>query len=196
MLPLFVTDRLDGIVLGAAYIIWVVPEVLMSFSDDRSAAAVDDRSSGPILFVCIWLGILAGYWAAFDFSSFAIPVFRTALFFVGIALMLMGVMLRQYAVRTLGEYFTLRIAIHPGQTVVAQGPYRFVRHPSYSGALLTIFGLGLVFTNWLSLLAVLVLASIGYTYRVSVEEKALLQALGDPYREYMQRTKRFIPFVV
>ncbi len=197
MLPLFVTSPLAGWILGAAYLIWVVPETVISFTDDvRSGAKVSDRASGPILFSCIWLGVFAGYWAAFAFPTFAIPLYRTPIFAAGIILMLAGVAFRQYAIRVLGKYFTLRVTIQPVQTVIEAGPYRLIRHPSYSGALMTIFGVGLVFTNWLSLLAVMVLAFIGYAYRVRVEEKTLARALGEPYLEYMKRTKRFIPFVI
>ena len=109
--------------------------------------------------------------------------------------MLAGVAFRWYSIRILGKYFTRQVAIQPGQTVVENGPYRLIRHPSYSGALITIFGLGLAFTNWLSLIVVMVIAFIGYSYRVWVEEKTLVNALGEPYRQYMKRTKHFIPFL-
>lgn len=75
------------------------------------------------------------------------------------------------------------------------GPYRWIRHPSYTGALITLFGVGLALGNWLSLIVILVAGFTGYSYRVMVEERTLLTALGEPYREYMKHTKRFIPFV-
>jgi protein-S-isoprenylcysteine O-methyltransferase Ste14 len=87
------------------------------------------------------------------------------------------------------------VAIQPGQAVVENGPYRLIRHPSYSGALITIFGVGLALTNWLSLIGVMVITFIGYSYRVWVEEETLANVLGEPYLQYMKRTKRFIPFV-
>ncbi len=62
--------------------------------------------------------------------------------------------------------------------------------------MLTLLGYGLVFTNWLSLVLVLLLPVLGYSYRMTVEERALLEALGADYREYMKRTKRIIPFVI
>ena len=117
------------------------------------------------------------------------------LFALGIVLMLIGIAFRFYAVSILGKYFSMRLAIQPGQTVVQDGPYRWIRHPSYTGALITLFGVGLALGNWLSLIVILVAGLIGYSYRVMVEERILLAALGDPYREYMKHTKRFIPFV-
>ena len=196
MLPVFATNRLDAFILYAAFFIWLLPEVISSFTDTKGKdIKVHDRSSGVVLLICIWLGIFASMNLAFVARSFAIPWHRTFLFAIGIFLMLVGVAFRWYSIRVLGKYFTRQVAIQPGQTVVENGPYRLLRHPSYSGALLTIFGLGLALTNWLSLIVVMVFAFIGYSYRVSVEEKTLVNALGESYRLYMKHTKRFIPFV-
>ena len=143
-----------------------------------SNAKVSDGASHVVIFVSIWLAIYAGYWSAFVVRPLAIPWHRTLLFAVGIFLMLAGVAFRWYSIRVLGKYFTRQVAIQPGQTVVENGPYRLIRHPSYSGALLTIFGLGLAFTNWLSLIGVVTLAFVGYSYRVWVEEKNSGQCIG------------------
>ena len=196
MLPVFATNRLDALVLYAAFVIWLLPEVISSFTDTNGKdIKVHDRSSGVVLLVCIWLGIYLSINITFAARSFSIPWHRTLLFAIGIVLMLAGVAFRWYSIRILGKYFTRQVAIQPGQTVVENGPYRLIRHPSYSGALITIFGLGLAFTNWLSLIVVMVITFIGYSYRVSVEEKILVNALGEAYRQYMQRTKRFVPFL-
>jgi len=58
-----------------------------------------------------------------------------------------------------------------------------------------MLGLGIAFTNWLCLVSVPLIALIGYIYRAKIEEQMLINGLGDPYREYMKNTKRFIPFV-
>ncbi len=145
---------------------------------------------------CLWSGLGIAIFAAFADRQYAIRPDRQLLFDFGIALMLLGMAFRWYSIHVLGRYFTVLVAVQPGHTVVDTGPYRFVRHPSYSGALLTIFGLALALTNWISIAAALALAGIGYAYRISVEEQTLLAALGEPYREYMKRTKRMIPFVI
>ncbi len=86
--------------------------------------------------------------------------------------------------------------MHSGQTVIEAGPYRYIRHPSYAGALITVIGLGLALGNWASLLSMVACVAIGYAYRIRVEEAALVAALGQPYREYMSRTARLVPFVL
>ncbi len=196
MLPVFATNRLDALILYAAFFIWLLPEVISSFADTKGKdIKVHDRSSGVVLLICIWLGIFAPINIAFVVRSFAIPWHRTLLFAIGIFLMLAGVAFRRYSISILGRYFTRQVAIQPGQTVIENGPYRLIRHPSYSGALITLFGLGLTFTNWLSLVVIVAFAFIGYSYRVWVEEKTLVNALGEPYLQYMKRTKHFIPFL-
>jgi protein-S-isoprenylcysteine O-methyltransferase Ste14 len=196
MPPLFVTNHVDQIILYTAFFIWLLPEIIFSFTKRTAPnSKVNDHASGIVLRICIYLGIFASINIAIAGRAFAIPWDQTLLFAVGIFLMVAGTLFRWYSVRVLGRYFTLRIAIQPGQTVVEDGPYHLIRHPSYTGALITMFGLGLAFTNWLSLVVVMVFPFIGYLYRVGVEEETLVNALGEPYRQYIKRTKRFIPFV-
>jgi protein-S-isoprenylcysteine O-methyltransferase Ste14 len=128
-------------------------------------------------------------------SQFSISWRPEFVFTLGILLMVLGVVFRWYAIQILGKYFTFQISTQREQIVVQKGPYRFIRHPSYTGTLITMFGLGLAFTNWSSLVCLLIAGLIGYSYRAHVEEAVLISELGDPYKEYMQRTKRFIPFV-
>jgi protein-S-isoprenylcysteine O-methyltransferase Ste14 len=81
------------------------------------------------------------------------------------------------------------------QPVITSGPYRFLRHPSYSGMLLISIGAGAAWGNWLGLGVLTLMTLVGLTYRIYVEEKALLEELGDRYRTYADHHKRLIPFV-
>jgi protein-S-isoprenylcysteine O-methyltransferase Ste14 len=120
---------------------------------------------------------------------------RTSIFLVGICFMLMGVALRWYCAAILGKYFTFDVAIQGGQTLIEVGPYRYVRHPSYSGALVSLLGFGLALGNWAGLAAALSCLGFAYLYRIPIEEQALSSALGDVYKQYMSRTWRLIPFL-
>ena len=197
MFPLFASNRFDELIVAAISLLWIVPELILSRTrrPDPSARA-DDRFSGIVVVVCLWLGIAGAYASGFGERQFTIEWHRTLLFLIGIVLMIAGLLGRWYSIRALGKYFTVVVAIQPAHRIIDVGPYHYVRHPSYSGALLTIFGFGLVFTNWLSLVSVVLIAAVGYGYRIAVEEKALLEALGEPYRQYMKRTRRIIPFVI
>jgi protein-S-isoprenylcysteine O-methyltransferase Ste14 len=121
---------------------------------------------------------------------------RETLFWIGIALIIAGSLLRRHCWRMLGSDFTGDVEVRAGQPVVERGAYRWVRHPSYTAGLMMMAGIGLVLGNWLSILFIVLSSAAGYTYRVHVEEAALVDTLGDSYRSYMHRTWRFIPYLV
>ncbi len=199
MLPLIYTNAGAASIFVVAWLIWNVPEMIGAIKQtakaSRKDASVQDHGSMNLLIALLWGGVALNFLLGWLFPAAAITWHRTALFFIGIALILLGVALRWYAIWMLGSYFTRDVAVSADQKVVQTGPYRFIRHPAYSGTFLTMLGVGLAMTNWASLVALLLCVFSGHMYRVSVEEKALSQTIGQPYREYMQRTKRFIPWV-
>jgi protein-S-isoprenylcysteine O-methyltransferase Ste14 len=81
------------------------------------------------------------------------------------------------------------------QVVVARGPYRFLRHPSYSGLLLALFGCGVMLGNWVGATAALAVLLAAVLHRIRLEERALLAGLGDAYREFAESRARLVPFV-
>ncbi len=120
---------------------------------------------------------------------------RALVFGLGIGLILIGTGLRAYAIRVLGRYFVITVAVGSDQRVVEHGPYRLIRHPSYTGALLALLGIALALTNWASLAAIILCNAVGFGYRVLVEERVLSHALGQSYIAYMRRTRRLIPYL-
>ena len=138
---------------------------------------------------------------AIDFSlSFLLPQAeilwrRNSVFSAGILLMLTGIAFRWYSARILGRYFTFDVAIHAGHAVIETGPYRYLRHPSYTGALVTLVWFGLALGNWAGLAAFFCCMAFAYGYRIPVEEAALVAGIGEPYRQYMSRTWRLVPFL-
>lgn len=184
------------IVLYAAMALCYVPEWIGSlFQRPEKGAIKRDRGSHVSLIAAIVAGVFLGFWCVNAVRMATLTWQQPVQFWVGVALMLAGLAFRWHAIRVLGEFFTRDVATRPGQRVVETGPYRWIRHPSYTGSLLMLLGTGLAMTNWVSLLAVVCGALIGHAYRVHVEEQALCADLGDAYREYMRRTRRFIPFV-
>jgi protein-S-isoprenylcysteine O-methyltransferase Ste14 len=199
MRPLILSDRPYAIAFAIAVLLWYIPDRISSFwlRSGRDPAAVQkDRGSYYVLIGAIVVGGLVGFLLAIRWTGAAIPWFRPQVTTVGIALTLLGGVLRLWAMFTLGRYFTFDVAVRAGQPTVQSGPYRFVRHPAYSGTLLSLIGIGVALANWSSIVVILAGTLLGLLYRVRVEEKALIEALGQPYVDYMRRTKRFIPFVI
>jgi protein-S-isoprenylcysteine O-methyltransferase Ste14 len=111
----------------------------------------------------------------------------------GLVVIWLGLAVRVWAIATLGRAFRTTVEVDPGQAVVSTGPYRWVRHPSYSGLLLIVGGCGLAAGNWLALVVCIALPLPAVLRRIHVEEAELTGVLGDRYRAYEAHTKRLIP---
>jgi protein-S-isoprenylcysteine O-methyltransferase Ste14 len=138
--------------------------------------------------------VVCFYLPAFDYLHLQAIVPRTtATLIAGIVLWEAGGVLRLSAMRTLGRFFTMRVAVLGGHQVVRDGLYRFVRHPAYTGWVLLSLGMALIFGSIIGLCgAVLFVVVLGW--RVRVEEAALAGELGDAYRDYMREVpRRFLP---
>lgn len=158
------------------------------------ASSAQDAGTLRMLMIGSPLAMLVGVAASFlPWFDMSFPVAAVA---VGLVMLVAGGMLRRYCFKTLGKYFTGTVVVRPDQPVIQHGVYRLVRHPSYTAALLMFTGVGVALGNWISVAVLLLAHGILYGIRVSVEERALLSTLGQPYKDYMLRTKRFIPFVV
>lgn len=198
MRPLVFSVPAYTVAFAIAIAIWAIPERIGSFwwrSSRDPSARRQDRGSLYVVIGSIVVGAGVGFSLAIAGRGAAIPWFRPQVTIAGIVLMVLGVALRWWAILILGRSFTLDVAVRPRQQVIQSGPYRLIRHPAYSGTLLTLLGVGLGLANWASVVALIVGGLIGLLYRVQVEERALMEALGQPYVDYMRHTKRLIPFL-
>jgi protein-S-isoprenylcysteine O-methyltransferase len=167
---------------------------LLLFKRAGGSAQNADRKS----LVWLWLGI--GGCVFFGISvAYSPGVARSPLLLqlrtIGVALFALGLALRWYAIFYLGRFFTVNVAIATDHQVIDSGPYCYIRHPSYSGALLAFVGYGIVLATWISLALVTLPIAVMFLRRIAIEEAALTAALGDAYRKYAARTKRLLPFV-
>jgi protein-S-isoprenylcysteine O-methyltransferase Ste14 len=145
---------------------------------------------GLALFGGLALGIYLGY----DTDA-SLPGPRWWPPAVGLLVFAGGIWLRTAAVLALGRFFTYTVQVDTEQPVIDTGPYRLIRHPSYTGLLMASLGVGLALDNWLSIAACLLPPLVGFTFRLLHEERVLAERLGEPYRSYMRRTKRLVPGV-
>jgi protein-S-isoprenylcysteine O-methyltransferase Ste14 len=114
---------------------------------------------------------------------------------VGLAVLALGLALRAWSIVTLGRFFTYLVGVQEDHRVVEDGPYRLLRHPSYTGYLVAFAGFGLALDNWLALAVALVVPLAAVLIRIHREEALLVRELGEPYRSYMTRTRRLVPGV-
>jgi protein-S-isoprenylcysteine O-methyltransferase len=192
MFSLFASARFNySLVLGLLY---AASEIFLGFTRRSMSDTVSrDRRSLIVLWIVIGLSI---FLSQFVLSTrIGILPHSPVRPIVGVAFFVLGIALRWYSIFYLGRFFTVDVAIAPGHEVIASGPYRFIRHPSYTGALLAFLGLALMLGNWLASLCLLLPVTAAFLWRIHVEERALSDALGEGYRGYVRRTKRLLPFI-
>jgi protein-S-isoprenylcysteine O-methyltransferase len=173
--------------------IWIVSEALLGKWGIREDAVESDSLSAPLLVFACALGVVLGFGcSAFGWLAIGVEWLR----WFGLVLMAGGLALRIYSVLWLGPMFTRFVQIIPGHRLVTDGPYRLMRHPSYTGALVALTGLGLALDSWLSLGVLVLLPGAAFLYRIRVEERALVEAFGEEYQEYKSRVRMLLPFVL
>jgi protein-S-isoprenylcysteine O-methyltransferase Ste14 len=160
----------------------------------RAEATRRDRGSFILLQICVIPGAILMVLAPSIAPGAEIrPALVTAI--VGLVIFASGESLRVWAKVALGRYFTYRVMTSTDQPVITSGPYRFVRHPSYTGILLIAIGISVGWGNWLGVAGLTVATAVALAYRIRVEERALLDDLGDRYHTYAKNHKRLIPLV-
>ena len=160
----------------------------------KSRATGKDRFTLPLLWTVIGLSI----WAAF-FLHAAFPQGRLPhpqiFYIIGLILFVLGLIVRWVAIIYLGRFFTVNVAIAEDHQLITTGPYRYVRHPSYTGTFLIFLGYGLCMLNIFSLAAVFLPVAAAFLWRMHVEEQALREAFGERYLTYAASTARIVPWL-
>jgi protein-S-isoprenylcysteine O-methyltransferase Ste14 len=182
-----------SLLLGLVYLISELLLTVTRRSRSRTGTK-QDRSTLGVVWLVIIVSVAAAIYVARHLPAAALPHARSFAF-AGSVLFVAGLVLRWWAIITLGRFFTVDVTIETDHELVERGPFRMVRHPSYTGVLLAFVGLGLSLGNWVALLVILLPIGAAFIHRMNVEESALSGALGPQYTDYMRRTKRLIPFI-
>ncbi|MFZ0442191.1 MAG: isoprenylcysteine carboxylmethyltransferase family protein [Methanobacterium sp.] len=193
----FFPTNTEATIFQLVITIWLLSEIIGTAIIPRirrggSVIERKDRFSGLYIFATIFIALILSFY----FAGAHIAMLPGWVFSLGILLIILGIILRQLSMAILGKYFSGVVGIQKDQKVIEKGPYKYVRHPSYTGALMIFIGLGLALQSGAAVLTLIVLFIIAYGFRMYVEEKALISELGEPYLDYKKRTKRLIPYVV
>jgi protein-S-isoprenylcysteine O-methyltransferase Ste14 len=189
--PLVVHDGLAAAIFWTAAGAWMAGEMAFSIRTTWRSEGRRDPSFHLLTLTtlaALALGVLAAHG-----GSLTLPGPAWWPLAAGLAVLAAGLTLRIWAIRELGRFFTYAVLVHPGQRVIETGPYRRIRHPSYSGMVLGMLGLGLALGTWLSAAACMLPTLAAFSLRLRSEERVLATQLGEPYRDYMRRTRRLIP---
>jgi protein-S-isoprenylcysteine O-methyltransferase Ste14 len=167
---------------------------LLRYAHGRGAAVRQDRGTRLIVALALYLAIAAAL-ATARVPGLRVDANNWWTLGLGLAIVFAGAALRDWAILSLGRYFRREVTIEPGQRIVRSGPYRVLRHPSYTGICLILAGFGLTFGSWVSAVVALLIVFVGLLPRIRVEEHALAQAFGSDYTTYATSTDRMLPHV-
>jgi protein-S-isoprenylcysteine O-methyltransferase Ste14 len=178
-----------------ALVVWILSEwsIRLRSRLNREGSRVD-RNSTLVVVASVFAGLVGAIELSRRAHGADVPDARWLLV-AGFALIGAGIAFRQWAVAVLGRFFTVDVRVQPGQTVVERGPYRWLRHPSYTGLIATFVGMGLALDNWAALAVLAVVPTAGLVYRIHFEERALIEGLGEPYRRFAASRPRLFPGV-
>lgn len=185
------------ILLTTLTVLWVAFEIWLMVRDTArgKGKTAKDRETRYYNFIAIAIGLtIAGFLSGKTIFFFPWGQNYEA-FWIGLAIMLLSLCLRIWAIATLGSSFRTTVETHQNQKVVRKGPYKLVRHPSSTGLLLTCFGYGIAVQNWLSLVFAVGLPLVALLYRIHIEEQELVSAIGPEYEGYQKETRKLIPWI-
>jgi protein-S-isoprenylcysteine O-methyltransferase Ste14 len=187
-----------ALVFWAAYVWSFLPEWKVVRGGVQGARSADSKDGGSIRILLggMWIALMLGFLLSFAKAGSFPRGAQVPVFVIGVALIILGSLLRRWCFRTLGQYFTGDVKASVDQPVIRTGPYRFVRHPSYTAGIMMFTGIGLALGSWFSFLLITIASIATYWYRVTIEERALLGTIGEQYASFIKERKRFIPYVV
>lgn len=128
-------------------------------------------------------------WGYFSSDHTGNPIITS----VGLLVILSGLGLRIWAIRAMGEFFTVTVQILPNHKVIKHGPFAIVRHPCYLGAVLTLIGTGVFLNAPIGTAIGAIITILAYVHRLKAEEKLLAETFGSEYETYMHTTPMLLP---
>jgi len=186
-----------SLVFWATYLWAFLPEFRVIRGSQQRVRQPGSRDAGSLQAITLGMGL--ALMAAFPLAwvqALRVPrQLEHPVFVLGLLLIIGGSALRRHCWRLLGAYFTGDVMAQAEQPVIDRGAYAWVRHPSYSGGILMNVGIGLALGSWASASLLAGVSLAVYSYRMMIEERVLLETLGEPYRRYMAQRKRLIPFL-
>jgi protein-S-isoprenylcysteine O-methyltransferase Ste14 len=183
------------IIIVSFSILYGLFEIFMSrrLRDKKKVSKSGDKGSIWLLFI----SISVGYWLSFIIASTKTGrIYHWNTFFaIGALLVITGLIIRITSILTLKQHFTYTVTKVENHELIETGLYKYIRHPGYLGQLIIFLGIATSLSNWLSVLLMIIPVLLGYLNRINVEEKFMIEQMGQKYVDYQKRTKRLIPYI-
>lgn len=170
-------------------------EIFMSRRQQNNRKIFKSGDKGSIWLLTILISM--GYWLSFIVASTKLGrIYHWNTFFViGSLLEVTGLIIRVTSILKLKQQFTYTVTKIENHMLIETGLYKIIRHPGYLGQLIIFLGISICLSNWLSILLMIIPVLAGYINRINVEEKFMVEQMGQKYLDYQKRTKRLIPTI-
>ena len=180
---------------GAVIVMAVLSVAAMFTSGNLSSGRREDTKNRWILLPFLVPGLVLGWLPAYTDRQDIWTIDGDAVRYLGLALFVVGSVLRVGAVFVLWRRFSGLVAIQEGHELVTGGLYRVIRHPIYTSMLCLFAGTGFMITPLPILLLSTLLFIAGTEIRVRIEDRLLASRFGEPFQEYRRTVPAYIPFV-
>jgi len=176
------------LIFGTFLIDYALPQTLAQ-RDSSHPTRMQDRGSFRIIQIIGIISIVVDV----VFRALNWTLTPGVLQYVGLLFILVGLIVREWAVVKLGRFFSRTVQIKSGHQLITDGPYCWLRHPAYTGMILIYLGIALALGTWLGAVITTGFMLAATLYRIRIEEQLLIETFGDEYRDYMQHTWRLFP---
>lgn len=179
----------------AIYIIWFLSETLLNRL--LRSKSTDKQNADKNSLLIIWVTVIAAIIFAMYISiNYYFPIYpNIAIRYIGLGIIVLGIVLRIAAVLSLGKFFTVDVTIREDHKLKKDGMYKYLRHPSYFASLLSFIGFGISINSWPGLILIIVSVITVFIFRIKIEEKILIGQFGSEYLDYKKSTRGLIPFI-
>jgi protein-S-isoprenylcysteine O-methyltransferase Ste14 len=170
-------------------------EIFMSRRQQTKRKISKSGDKGSVWLLVISISI--GYWLSYivAYTKMGRIYHWNTFFVIGFILVSIGLIIRVTSILTLKKQFTYTVAKVENHELIETGLYKNIRHPGYLGQLIVFLGISTCLSNWLSILLMIIPVLLGYLNRINVEEKFMVEQMGQKYLDYQKRTKKLIPTI-
>ncbi|MGL5416378.1 MAG: methyltransferase family protein [Clostridium sp.] len=176
-----------------AFCIFIISEFYISNKTRRNSEKKIEKDGGSfyVIIFCTWFIVALNFYTKIE-QRLLISIFQ----YIGVIMMLIGIIIRVYSVKLLDKAFTLHVCTGDNQKIIKRGIYKLVRHPAYLGSVITMIGMSMALRNEINLAITIIILILMYGYRIKIEEKALISRFGEDYLEYKKETRFIIPKIL
>ena len=188
-----------SIVIWMIAIVWILLEVVMIFLNrNKNKGEELDKLNGVLVWIINTTSVIVGVIIAVNNKPNGFGSYESHAAIansIGLVLLLFGIIIRWIAIMTLNANFSYTITIRDKHELIQSGIYQIIRHPSYTGFILSFLGISITLLNWVTVLVIIIPAVCVFSNRIKLEEKILNNHFGEIYLNYTDKTYKLFPYI-